>query len=122
MKVLVERYRSPRSGRIATMSLPRCSWRRARWTAAQAAAPLLIPHISPSCRARQRVISIGVFIAHADHFVENRQVQHVGNESGADTLDRMFARLQRLAGKVLRDDRAGVRLDGHDANARLAGL
>ncbi len=54
----VDRYRSPRSGRMVTISLPRFSWRLATSTAAQAAAPQLMPHIRPSSLAKRRVVSM----------------------------------------------------------------
>ena len=50
--------------------------------------------------------------------VDHVDVEHVGDESGADPLDRVFAGLQRLAGPVLSEHRAVDRLDGDHADLR----
>ena len=59
---------------------------------------------------------------HGHHVIDYVHIQHVGDEPRADPLDRVLARLQRLAGAALGNDRADGRLDRHDLHARLAGL
>ncbi len=64
-------------------------------SAAQAAAPQLMPHIRPSCLASCRAVSMASSSLHLDHLVDDVQVQHVGDEAGADALDRVLAGLER---------------------------
>ena len=71
-----------------------------------------MPHIKPSCLASCRAVSMASSSGHLDHLVDDVDVQHVGNEAGADALDRVPAGLELLAGPLLRDDRAVDRLDG----------
>ena len=52
--ILVDRYRSPVSGRRVTMVLPLFSGRRASWMAAQTAAPAEMPARTPSSRPSRR--------------------------------------------------------------------
>ena len=61
----------------------------------------------------------GVVVLHLHHVVDDVHVEHVGNEAGADALDRVLARLELLAGAALRDDGAVDRLDG-DRSSRPA--
>ena len=63
-----------------------------------------------------------VLVGDLHHLVDNVEVEHVRNKSGADALNRVLARLDVLAGLALRDDRAIDRLDGHDLHVRLATL
>ena len=81
-----------------------------------------MPHISPSSRASCRVVSIASSSCDLHHLVDDRQVQHVGDEAGADPLDVVLAGLQRLAGQSLGDHRAGGRLDGDHLDAGFVRL
>src|SRR5262249_29180281 len=62
----------------------------------------------------------GVVILNLDDLVHDAEVEHIGHEAGADTLDLVPAGLQGLALHLLRDHRAGHRLDGDALEARLA--
>src|SRR5205085_1846647 len=61
-----------------------------------------------------------VLVLHLDHLVNDVHVQDARDEAGADALDLVAARLERLALLGLGDDRAGHRLDGDALEARLA--
>ena len=64
-----------------------------------------------------------VFVLNQDHLVDDVDVQHVGNEAGADALNRVPARLERLAA-LRRCVMTGLfdRLDGDHLDRRLARL
>ena len=54
--IIVDRYRSPVSGRMTTMFLPANSGRAATCDAAQTAAPDVMPASTPSCAASSRPV------------------------------------------------------------------
>src|SRR5579862_5461183 len=62
----------------------------------------------------------GVVVLDLNDLVDDPGVQDAGNEAGADALDAMGRGSHRLAGHLLRDDRAVDRLDGDGLEARLA--
>src|SRR5439155_11939937 len=64
----------------------------------------------------------GVFIFHLNAFVDDLDVEHVGNEAGADALNGVAARLELLSLHLLRDDRTVDWLDRDGLHARLARL
>src|SRR5439155_9305093 len=54
--------------------------------------------------------------------VDDLEVENTGNKAGADALNLVARRLQRLATQGLRDDRAGHRFDGDRLERRLSGF
>ena len=56
-----------------------------------------MPHSMPSSRGQPPGHLEGVLVLDLDHFVDDVDVQHVGDEAGADALDLVPARLERLA-------------------------
>ena len=63
--------------------------------AAQAAAPLDDAAEDAFLRGQPAGDLDGVLVLDLDHLVDDLEVQHVGNEAGADALDLVPARLQR---------------------------
>src|SRR5262245_37606945 len=63
-----------------------------------------------------------ILVLDLDHFVDHLQVQDVGNKPGADALDGVLARLQRLARQALGDDGAVGWLYGNHFHTGPAGF
>src|SRR5262249_4522078 len=64
----------------------------------------------------------GVFVLNLDHVVDYFEVQHIGDEASAESLDGVLARLKRLARPLLRDYGAIDRLDRDHLHAGFASL
>ena len=62
--------------------------------AANAAAPQLIPQNRPSLVERSRCHLHTVLVLDPNDFVDDVDVEHIGNEAGTNSLNRMFSRLQ----------------------------
>src|SRR5262245_50549676 len=62
----------------------------------------------------------GVLVLDLNDLVDDPGVQDARDEAGADALDAMRRGSHRLAGPLLRDDRAVDRLDGDGLEAGLA--
>ena len=105
----VDRYRSPLSGSTQTISLPADSGRAATLSAADIAAPLLMPQVMPSS-LRQPLRHLERFlVGDREDLVDQAGVEDIGDKAGADALDRVLARL--AAGQ----HGTGLRLDRHDS-------
>ena len=63
-----------------------------------------------------------VLVVDLHHLVDHVEVENVGDEARSDSLDRMPAWPDRLAGELLGDHRAIGRLDRHDLDPGLAAL
>ena len=96
---------------MTTISLPAFSGRLASSSAAEVAAPDEMPTSRPSSRRHAAGDGEGVVVRDADHLVVGRRIEHGGNETGADSLDRVRPFL--AAGQ----HRRGIRLDRDDLDA-----
>ena len=76
-----------------------------------------MPHSMPSSRASRRAISKASSSLTWITSSMMSRFSTLGNEAGAEALDLVPARLQLLALHLLRDDRAGDRLDGDGLEA-----
>ena len=63
--------------------------------------PHEMPHRMPSSFASRRAISIRLLVGHRLDVVDHRQVERIGNEPGADALNLVRPRLERLARQLL---------------------
>ncbi len=63
-----------------------------------------------------------ILVADRDHVVDDRDVEHVGDESRTDALNLVRAGPERLLSPQLADHRRVDRLDRDDLNRRLAAL
>src|SRR5207237_258943 len=84
-----------------------------RRPAANAAQPALLARQLAGHRER-------VLVGHLHHLVDDADVEHAGDEAGADALNLVPPRLQLLALHLLRDHRAGHRLDRDRLETGLA--
>ena len=66
-------------------------------TATAAAAPQEMPERIPSSRASRRAISMDSSLRDLFDPVDHGQIERVGDEAGADALDLVRSRLERLA-------------------------
>ena len=105
----VLKYRSARSGRTVAM-LPR--HRLGQLPGGPDVGPGGDAHQQAEVAAELPGRLDGVFVGHLDHLVDQRHVEHGGDEAVADALDLVQARLvAQQGGDVLR-------LDGHDPRRR----
>src|SRR5262249_20377742 len=64
----------------------------------------------------------GVVVCDRDHLIDDGEVEDIRHEAGADALNLVRARFDRLACHGLRDDRAVSRLDRHALRGRFSRL
>ncbi len=64
----------------------------------------------------------GLFVRHLFDDIDQREVEHLRHEAGADAPDLVRTRLERFAGERLREDRAGGGLDRDREDRFAAGI
>ena len=87
---------------MTTIVLPAFSGRLASRAATAVAAPLEMPERMPSSAREPARVEDRFLVGDLFDRVDQRQIEHVGNEAGADALDLVRPGLQRLAGALLR--------------------
>ncbi len=103
----VERYRSPVSGRSATMTLPAFSGALQSCAAAKTAAPEEMPTKTPSLACQCAAGRKRVLVLHGENLIVNVGVQRIRHKARADALNFMGPALppeDRGASRFYRDN------------------